>query len=84
MVGLNVFVHIRLLGKNELASLYWASERFFVEMDPHVIKEIVPLCEETSTAVNITNKDLRPSICLSVEIFYKSELFRFRDHKFLL
>lgn len=83
MILLNMFVQIRLLCKIISAVLNRAQKWLLILVNPHVIKQIMPLPKEGAT-LHITDEYLRPSVSLATQVPNEPELFRFRKYKLLL
>ena len=72
MILLNMLIHVTLLTKIQVTLLYRTNEGSFFGMSSYMIKEIVPLSKHFLALIDITNKNLGPSVSFRIKIFNKS------------
>jgi hypothetical protein len=64
-----VFVEIALLGEGLATAKDRTYKRFFLGVASKVVEKIVPFLETSLAAVELTQKNLSPSLALWLEVF---------------
>ena len=76
MVLLHVFIEIALLCEFLITFVHGANKGFFIIVNAHMVKQIVPFSKQLATPSNIADENLRPAVGLGIEKFNKAELSR--------